>query len=227
MVTAPCPESATTADGRSAEQEHTQRIHMKKSLVIAALAAMAAAPAASAQVGDAGVVMGKGFFLATHLNGSSLSLEGEDPESGGGFGLALGYAFTPKVSLFFGFDAAVMEAGNAAYSDGYEFAQGDLGVRFSFTDGTKKLAPYGEVALTGIAAILDDAELSDEVTISGGGLTLGGGLTYFFSRKLAGDVGFRYGIHQFTEAEVDGETVEFDAVDSRTGRFNLGIRWFP
>lgn len=163
------------------------------------------------------------LFVQAHLNGTGLSVEGEDAENGGGFGLKLGYGFSPLFTLYAGFDAASMDAaGGGSYSYGFF----DLGGQFNFRSGAHALVPYLDLALSGQAAVFDaDGE---DFTFSGAGVTLGGGLKYFVSPVLALDGSLTTTLGRFTTVEYDGVSVEDEEGLGTTGaRFGLGLSWYP
>ena len=176
-------------------------------------ASIAAAPAARSHTGK--------LFLQAHLNGTGLSVEESDAESGNGFGLKVGYGFSPLFTLYAGFDAASMDA-----TGGGEYAYGlfDLGGQFNFRSGAHALVPYLDVALSGQAAILDVA--GDDLTFSGAGISFGGGLKYFVSPALALDGSLTVTRGSFREAEYLGERETVDAT-ANGARFGLGISWYP
>jgi hypothetical protein len=74
---------------------------------VAALVALPAMPAfASAQAPGQIRSNTRGLMLGGHVNGSSLTFEDEDTESGAGAGFRAGWGFTPKLALFVNVDAA-------------------------------------------------------------------------------------------------------------------------
>jgi opacity protein-like surface antigen len=180
-----------------------------------------------------------GFMLNLHLAGNAIQYTGldadEDPESGGGLGLALGYGFNDRIILFFNVDAATVEydeeVSGSAEDDTYDALTGDLGVRVNFGNEGMKLRPYINAAFTGVA-IMEKGEAlpGDEVetTLSGGGITIGGGLQYFFSRTLALDVGLQATQGAFTTFTVDNDDEELETgIAFGTSRLQLGVTWHP
>lgn len=177
-----------------------------------------------------------GFMLNAHLTGQALSGTGTESvtESGGGLGVALGYGFNDRIILFFNLDVASMEYDDEEDFEGedeeYQLATGDLGVRVNFGNEGMKVRPYINAAFTGVAAVDEFELLGDEVqsTVAGGGITIGGGLQYFFSPKLALDLGLQATQGAFTEITVDDEDEEFEeGVAFTTSRVQLGLTWHP
>lgn len=170
------------------------------------------------------------LFLQAHLNGTGLSVDGNDAENGSGFGLKVGYGFSPLFTLYAGLDAASM---NGAGGVDYGYGLFDIGGQFNFRSGANALVPYLDVALTGQAAVFEDSgtvfgEPGAEITFSGAGLTFGGGLKYFVSPVLALDGSLTATVGSFTTVEYDGVSVSDDeGIDANGARFSFGISWYP
>jgi opacity protein-like surface antigen len=168
----------------------------------------------------------QGFVIGLGLNGSSIEIDdadlGGDAQSGGGLNFVIGYNFTPNLGLFLNTSGANIDDDD----DGYTLGQADLAVRYSFASPERAFAPYLEAGFTGIVA-RDDVDGAD-VVLSGHGFTGAIGLNYFFSRTVALDTNFRYTGGKFTTVEIDGEDFsDGSSVDVNTGRFNIGISFFP
>lgn len=202
---------------------------MKKLLLLPLVAgSLLVSSAAGAQ--DAAPSKTTGFLLGAHLNASSLNIspdEGEDETySGGGLGFTIGYGFSNLLTLYLNVDGAALE------DDGDEFTlgQADLGARFSFGGGARRLVPYLDVALSGISA-QDEIETGEgdvDIELRGGAFTFGGGLEYFFSPRFALDAGLKISVGSFTEAEIDGETIDdLDDNTATTARINIGVSFRP
>jgi len=176
-----------------------------------------------------------GFLLNLHLTGNALSGTGTEAvtESGGGLGVTVGYGFNERIALYLTFDGASMEYDDdsgADEGDTYDLGTFDLGARMNFGNEGMKLRPYINAAFTGVAA-LEETELSGEnieTAVAGGGITIGGGLQYFFSEKLALDLGLQATQGAFTMITVDDEDEEFEeGIAFTTSRFQLGVSWHP
>lgn len=193
---------------------------MQRLLPLLALLLMAATPALAQRSST------NGFNIGLHLNGSSITIEefGFDDEtnSGGGGGLVLGYGFGERAALYLNFDGAAI---NADEADEYTLGHGDLGVLLHFGSPYAALRPYVDLGLTGRVATFQ-TDIGD-VNISGGALTVGGGLKYFFTPGLALDAALKLSFGQFTEVELNGRTADIDDIDANTGRFNIGLVWYP
>lgn len=184
---------------------------------------------------DAQLSDNRGFMLNLHAAGNALTPVGADTESetGGGLGLALGYGFNDRITLYFNLDAAAVEYDEDAIDapdDTYDLVTGDLGVRVNFGNPALKLRPYINAAFTGVAAAEQYEFAGEDVDqiIAGGGVTIGGGLQYFFSPRLALDLGLQATQGAFTEVSIDDEEEEFEeGVAFTSSRVQLGLTWHP
>ena len=199
---------------------------MKRTIGLSALVAGAllSAGSLSAQSDNSG------FMLNVHLLGNGVSNVGADAEmeTGGGLGVAVGYGFNDRIALYLNVDAAAIEydEDEDAPDDTYDAVTADLGVRMNFGNEGMKVRPYINAAFSGLAV----AEEFDEgdTMIAGGGLTVGGGVQYFFSRRLALDLGLQATQGAFTEVTVDDEDEELDeGIAFTASRFQLGVTWHP
>jgi Outer membrane protein beta-barrel domain len=173
-----------------------------------------------------------GFMLNGHFAGSSVSgtVEDSEPESGGGFGVALGYGFNERVTLYANLDVAELEyeEGDEEDGDDGKFGAGtvDLGLRINFGHDGQRWRPYLNTAFT--AVVLADEMEEFEAATAGGGITLGGGVQYFFSPSLAFDGALNVTAGSFTTVEIDGEEEDLDAgIGFSHGRLQLGVTWHP
>jgi hypothetical protein len=171
-----------------------------------------------------------GLWLNGHLNGSSFQSEGlPEPETGGGMGFGIGWAFTPGVMLFMHLDGASMPGGTSDAN--YELAHADLGFRLS--TGIGSWSPYLLIAGTTRVARWDDVQAPGpfgpvyyDMTLSGMGGSLGLGLQKMITRKLALDAALIGTRGRFTDREVDERPVIFETYEADTGRLVLGLSWY-
>lgn len=172
----------------------------------------------------------QGFHIGAGANGSSIQLSDDDieeeltskRESGPGISLSAGYNFTPRLGLVLSASGA-----NISSDEGdYTLAQADLAARYSFAAPSRPFVPYVELGFTTLSATQEF--LDDELELRGQGITGAVGANYFFTRKLALDVNFRYTRGEFDTIEFDGESESTDdGVGVSTGRLNIGVSWFP
>jgi opacity protein-like surface antigen len=196
-----------------------------RSVFAASLLALATASTASAQGARSTT---RGFHIGAGLNGSSIEISDSDfedteRESGAGISLAAGYNFTPQFGLLLSVAGA-----NISSEDGdYALGQADIAARFSFANPARAFVPYLELGYTGLSAQQDDTELGD-VELSGSGFTGAAGLNYFFSPRLALDANIRFTAGEFNTVKIGDQSVsDEDGVEVNTGRFNVGLSWFP
>ena len=183
----------------------------------------AAATTAQAQV----IPDTRGLHIGAAANATSIKIDetefsDDERENGYGAHLYAGYNFTKNLGLLLSLTAATI---NDNLTEDFGVAHIDLMGRASFP-GRSALVPYLELGLSAVGAGYD-AE-GGEVDLSGGGLGLGAGINFFFSRKAALDLGFRYTAGEFGTAKINDREVDSgDGVGFNTTRINLGIAFYP
>ena len=199
---------------------------MKSSVIRASFGALvftAFAATAQAQV----IPDTRGIHLGAAVNATSIKLDetafsDDERENGYGASLYAGYNFTKNLGLLLSLTGANI---NDSQTENFSVAHIDLMGRASFP-GRSALVPYLELGIAGVGAQYD-AE-GDEVELSGSGLGLGAGVNFFFTRKVALDLGFRYTMGEFGTAKIDDREVDSgDGVGFNTTRINLGIAFYP
>lgn len=200
---------------------------MNKKLLFSALVAGATLTSAGL---NAQVSKNSGFLLNAHLQGSGLTIEDEDTETGFGAGITAGYGFNENVALFLTLDGAKINVSeDEGVEDDVALAHLDLGLRYTFGNTSSALRPYVLGALSGVGVAFE-SPLGD-VTYSGPAGTFGAGLQYYINPKLAIDGGIQASIGKLTSIELDGE--EFDDEDEgenpsiTTSRLQIGLTWHP
>jgi opacity protein-like surface antigen len=202
---------------------------VNKKLIFSALVAGAALTSTdlSAQLSK-----NSGFMLNAHLQGSSISVEDEDGETGIGAGLTAGYNFTESLGLYLTLDGASIEPEGEDEPVGLGHV--DLGLRYTFGSTASKLRPYLNAAV-GAAALVQEIEDEDtgetgDLSLSGGAFTLGGGVQYFFSPRLALDAAIQGSAGKFTQLSFDGDDVDLEDDEQfsfNTARVQVGLTWHP
>lgn len=168
-----------------------------------------------------------GIVLGAYLNGTALSAEGEDVESGGGLSIRLGYGLNDRFELFTELHAASIRYANV--DDTYGLAHFDLGARLNLGQTTVAWRPYLDAALTGRAASFS-AGGGSTLDLRGSGLSLGGGVHYFFNPKLALDAGLRLTFGSFSEGRLGNSgwvDLQDGSISGTSSRVNLGLAWRP
>ena len=199
-----------------------------------------AAPAALGQARyDAVRSNTQGFFVEGGLGGTSVSISDGDrdreTDGGGALGVRLGYGFNRRLALYAAVGGAAIKPDDNTFeefsgSDTYGLGNVDLGLEVNFGNPARRLVPYLNVALSGVAATFDLPGTRDELTFSGGGLTLGGGLKYHFAPGLALNGSLQGYGGTFNRLELGGEKfddADFNDEDYRGARLGVGLTWYP
>ncbi len=173
----------------------------------------------------------RGFNVGLHAQGSSLTIDDERSNAGGG-GIWLGYGFNRTVQLFLQLDGAEFDVQDATVEGTWTMGHGDLGVRFHFANSLRSWVPYLQAAITGRVVSVTDGAINDvaqteDISLVGGGLTLGGGLLIYFSETFGLDLQLDWTGGTFTQIEVGNTTVSGLDVEAQSTRFNVGISWWP
>ncbi len=198
-------------------------IPLRASIASILLSAVIAAPASAQRVADV-----RGLHLGAALNATSIKLDetafsDDDRDSGLGANIYAGYNFTKNLGLLLSVTAAKLSTDD---TEDYTVAHLDLLGRVSFP-GRSALVPYLELGVAGLG-VEYTPDGADEVELEGTGITVGGGLNYFFTRRAALDLGFRYTMGEFGSAQIRDRDIETgDGVGFNTARLNLGIAFYP
>jgi opacity protein-like surface antigen len=169
-----------------------------------------------------------GLHLGAAINATSIKLDetqfiSDERENGYGANIYAGYNFTRNLGLLLSFTGANI---NDNETSDFGVVHVDLIGRASFP-GSSPLVPYVELGVAGVAAAFTP-DNEDEVELSGAGLTVGAGLNYFFTRRVALDLGFRFTPGEFGTAKIDGREVSArGGVGFTTTRVNVGLAFYP
>lgn len=193
---------------------------MKRSMFAAAMAAALAAGSAAAQsIRTPDLYDTRGLSVGLHLNGGAIASDRNDAAGAGG-GLTLGYGVNDRLTLFLRGDV------------GYEMSQVDLGTRYRLGTPGSALRPYAEVAVSrvGTGMVRSDVggePFGDRLRVGGPALSAGAGVEYFFSRKLAVDVGLSHTRGRFTQGTLRDDEIQSGRPGFSTTRLNVGFTWRP
>jgi hypothetical protein len=175
----------------------------------------------------------RGFNVGLHISGQGLDVENDDESRGaGGGGLILGYGFNRIVQAFLQIDGAQFDVQNAAVEGDWTMAHIDLGARFHFANSLRSWVPYLLAAISARAVGVKDGQINqstqaEEITFTGGAFTLGGGIMFYFNESWAADLQLLGSGGRFTEVRADNVTIGDLDIDASSGRFNLGVSWWP
>ena len=169
----------------------------------------------------------RGIHLGAAINATSIKLDetefsDDERENGYGANIYAGYNFTKNLGLLLSLTGANI---NDSQTENFSVAHIDLMGRASFP-GRSALVPYLELGIAGVGAEYDSD--GGEVELSGTGVGLGAGVNFFFTRKVALDLGFRYTMGEFGTAKINDREVDSgDGVGFNTTRINLGLAFYP
>ncbi|MGK2962192.1 MAG: outer membrane protein [Gemmatimonadaceae bacterium] len=170
----------------------------------------------------------RGLHLGAAVNATSIKLDetefsSDERENGYGANIYAGYNFTRNFGLLLSLTGSNI---NDNETSDFGVVHIDLIGRASFP-GQTPLVPYIELGVAGVAAAYTP-DNEDEVELSGAGLTLGAGLNYFFTRRVALDVGLRFTPGEFGTAKIAGREVDAGGgVGFNTTRVNVGLAFYP
>jgi hypothetical protein len=197
-----------------------------RAVLLAALAAGMAAPPVLAQRSTT-----RGFTVGAHLQGASLTVEDDDPSSGGGAGLRLGYGLNRNFTLYVEADGIRFDVENEEFGGEWTMGHADLGVRYNFANSLRRWIPFLEAALGGRAVRLEEATVEGEeagtLEFSGGSASVGGGVSFFASETLALETLVKFTGGTFEQVDVGDIAVNNLDIDASSFRFKVGIAWWP
>ena len=175
----------------------------------------------------------RGLNVGFQLQGSTLSIESGDADTGGGAELRVGYGINRIVNLYVAVAGASVSALEASNVSGvWEMGHLDLGARFHLANALRSWVPYLDVAVSGRGVSVADAtingerQLGNSVEFSGGAFTLGGGLAVYLSEQFAFDFGLKVSSGEFTDIAVGNVTVGGLDIDATSSRISFGILWW-
>ena len=197
-----------------------------RAVVLAAAAASTAASPAAAQRSTT-----RGFTVAAHLQGASLSVDDADADGGGGFGVRAGYGFNRRFTGYFEVDAIVFDVANPQYGGYWSMVHADLGLRYNFANSLRRWVPFLEGAFGVRAVNVDDANVNGnsvgELNFSGGAFSLGTGVSFFPVEKLAIETLMKFTGGTFEQVELGNISVNNLDIDASSFRFKVGVAWWP
>jgi hypothetical protein len=166
----------------------------------------------------------QGFFVGAGLEGTAVSIEDEDStDSGGGFGVTVGYGFTPRLAIYGHFSGANVDSNDLVGE--YGVGHFDIGARVHFRAPANTVVPFFQAALSSRALTQDFG--SDEIEASGIGFAVGGGINAHFTQAFAFSAGATWSFGNLGNFKVNGSEIDTDSVGMSTARVHVGIVWFP
>lgn len=164
----------------------------------------------------------QGFFVGGGYEGNGVVFEDQDSsESGAGFGVTVGYGFTPNFALYGQFSGASIESDEG---DDYGLGHFDFGARVHFLAPAHRVVPFVQAGISSRALAVDDG--FDELEGSGIGFAFGGGLNAHFNPALAFTAGVVWSMGNVGDFKVNGTALDIDSFGMTTARIHVGIIWF-
>lgn len=155
----------------------------------------------------------------------------EEAETGFGFGVRAGYAFTPRLSAYLNLSGARLDEDSFFGEDvTSSLGNAEIGLEARFPSPARTWTPYGNVGLQSTVMRVEFDGASDgRIDVTGGGLVLGGGVRFPLRPSLSADLGlegFAGALTKVTlEAEGESESEDLDDVTYRGGRLRVGLTW--
>ena len=173
----------------------------------------------------------RGWVLATHLQGGSLSVDHDDPSGGGGLGIRAGYGVNRYFTPYLEADAIQFDVANTDLGGQWGMTHVDLGVRYSFANSLRRWVPFLEAALGVRAVIVDDGTVNGNdvgrVTFSGGAFSLGGGVGFYVKQHVAIETLIKFTSGTFENVNVGDVTVGNLDIQAQSTRLKFGVAWWP
>ena len=183
----------------------------------------------------------EGFMLGvrgTVVPGVSLSgerqFEGTDVDAnwGSGFGVVVGYGYSPHLLFFGSIDQTMHESDNAQIVSDITLYHFDFGARWLFRPADVRYVPYVSLAVGGkqlyTRRFIDPGGTARRTTINARSVIPGGGMQVFFSENFAFDGSVGVSIGSFRRISIDGSGRQrLYSSGGVTTRVALGVNWYP
>jgi hypothetical protein len=182
----------------------------------------------------------RGFTIAAHLQGGSLTVEDNDPDlgdddddpaGGGGFGVRAGYGLNRHFTTYFEIDGIVFDTPAPEFGGYWGMAHLDLGLRYNFANSLKRWVPFLEGALGVRAVTVDEGTVNGnrvgDLNFSGGAGSLGGGISFFPTEKLAIETLMKFTAGTFEQVDVGDVSIRNLDIEASSFRFKIGLAWWP
>ena len=159
----------------------------------------------------------RGFFVGGSYEGNGVAFQnGDGAHLGPGFGVTLGYGFTPRLALY-GQLSGVSD--DSVYGN-YGLGHIDLGLRVHVRAPAKTVVPFVQLGISSRG--LTQIGLNT-VDADGVGVAFGGGINVHFKPALAFSTGVTWSAGNLHNFKVTGSAVPVDSLAMTTARIHLGI----
>jgi hypothetical protein len=178
------------------------------------------------------------FFINGHsvaAFGTSVTPQGWDAlktSTGLGGGVQLGYAITPRLTAYAGYEIAKQPVDMFGLEGNFGLSHLEAGAHLSFPVKNSRLSPYvgAWVGRRSLTSTLDDLDngTSQDFSLSGMAAGVSGGMQYFLTPALALDGGVSLGMGKFGNVKIDHVTQIMPSMsNSTTMRVQFGASWHP
>jgi hypothetical protein len=178
------------------------------------------------------------FFINGHsvlAGGTSVTPQGWDQlktSTGFGGGVQVGYAITPRLSAYAGYEIAKQPVDMVGLDGDFGLTHLEAGAHLTFPMKHSRVTPYvgGWVGRRSLSSTLEDfdAGTSQELSLSGLAAGVSGGIQYFLSPNLSLDGGLSLGVGKFGDVKIDHEKQVMPEIsNSTTARLQFGANWYP
>jgi hypothetical protein len=210
---------------------------MQRIILAVLVASIGVAGSAEAQRARASHLPSR-FFINGHsvmAFGTSVTPDGFESlktSTGLGGGLQIGYAITPRLTAYAGYELAKQPVDMFGLEGNFGLSHLEAGAHLSFPVRNSRVSPYvgAWVGRRSLTSTLDDldAGTSQDLSLSGLAAGVSGGMQYFLSPALALDGGVSLGMGKFGNVKIDHvRQIMPDLRNSTTMRVQFGASWRP
>jgi hypothetical protein len=114
---------------------------------------------------------------------------------------------------------------NGEFGGSSALAHVDVGTRVHFLAGTSRVVPFIQVGFSGRAE--SETIGTRTLTASGPAVAFGGGLNVHFIPAFAFSAGATWSVGDFSNFEVNNQSVSGNTMSAVSARVHLGVIWFP
>lgn len=176
----------------------------------------------------------RGGFVPAMAASGERQFEGTDVATtwGSGYGVQLGYGYSPHLLFFGSVDQSTHESDNAQISSDITLYHFDFGARWHFRPSDYRIVPYVSLAIGGkqlyTHQFIDPGGTARRTTINARAIVPGGGLQVFFTENFAVEGNAAVSIGGFRRISIDGAGRQrLYSNGGVTSRISLGVNWYP
>lgn len=151
---------------------------------------------------------------------------------GSGYGVQVGYGFSPRLLFFGSVDHTTHESDNAQISSNITLYHFDFGARYHFRPADYRYVPYVSLAFGGkqlyTREFIEPGGTARRTTINARAIIPGGGMQVFFSENFAVEGNAAVSFGGFRRISIDGAgRHRLYSNGGVTSRVTLGVNWYP